>query len=188
MAGWICKAGALFPSIFASIGVFGPLLAVSFDNPALGALASLSIYRPYFIGLAGLTLIYSFFTTFLKKQQAGSLHPKSYEFAKEEIVLSVTTLLVFFAIFFPYLRGVTPGESGVSYEGEGWIIQVDEGERKIALKQDEIKDFMPAMTMEYDVEPYAPLRGLKSGDRVRFKLSPREIEFVVAELWKEKGP
>lgn len=188
MSEWISKLGALFSSIFASICCFGPLLAVSSGIAALGALASLAIYRPYFIGLAGLALVYSFFTTFLKKYRTGTLHPKNYEFGKEEIVLSVTTLLVFLAIFLPYLRGVTPGESGLTYEGKGLIIQVDESGRKVTLKHEEIRGLIPAMIMEYDVEAPGLLRGLKSGERVRFRLSPQGIEFVVVDVWREKSP
>ena len=188
MTEWISKAGALFSSIFASICCFAPLLAVSSGVAAFGALASLAIYRPYFIGLAGLALVYSFFTTFLQKYRSGTLHPKNYEFGKEEIVLSATTLLVFLAIFLPYMRGVSPGQSGLTYGGKGMIIEVDQGERKITLNHEEIQGLMPAATMEYDVESAGLLQGLKSGDRVRFKLDSRGIEFVVVDISMEKGP
>ena len=187
MSEWISKAGALFSSIFASICCFGPLLAVSSGIAALGALASLAIYRPYFIGLAGLALVYSFFTTFWQKYRAGTLHPKNYDFGKDEIVLLTTTVLVFLAIFLPYLRGVTPGESGTTYEGKGLVIQVDEDDKKITLKHEEIQGLMPAMTMEYNVESSGLLQGLKPGGRVRFKLSSQGLEFVVVDISMEKG-
>ncbi|MFQ5903342.1 MAG: copper-binding protein [Candidatus Binatia bacterium] len=188
MTEWISKAGALFSSIFASISCFAPLLAASSGNAALGALAGLAIYRPYFIGLAGLALIYSFFTTFLEKFRRGTLHPKNYSFGKEEIILSATTLLVFLAIFFPYIKGVCPAQSGLSYEGKGLIIQVDRAEGKITLDHKEIKGLVPAMSMEYAVDSPGLLRGFKSGDLVRFKLSSRGIEFVVVEIAKKKNP
>lgn len=163
----------------------GPLAAASSGIAALGALASLAIYRPYFIGLAGLALVYSLFTTFWKKYRGGTLHPKNYEFGKEEIVLLATTLLVFVLIFFPYLRGVTPGDSALTYEGNGFIIQMDQSEKRITLLHEAIQGLMPAMTMDYDVESPGLLEGLKSGDRVRFRLSPRGIDFVVVEIWKK---
>ena len=155
---------------------------------ALGALASLAIYRPYFIGLTGLALVYSFLTTFWKKYRSGTLHPKNYEFGKEEIVLLTTTLLVFLAIFLPYMRGVAPGDSGRTYEGKGSIIQLDPSEKRITLKHEQIQELMPAMTMDYDVESPELLRGLKAGDRVRFRLSPQGIDFVVVEILKDKKP
>ncbi|TAJ81182.1 copper-binding protein [bacterium] len=164
------------------------MLAASSGFAALGALASLAIYRPYFIGLAGLALVYSFLTAFWKKYRSGTLHPKNYEFGKEEIVLLATTLLVFLAIWLPYLRGVAPGDSGRGYEGRGSILQVDQSEGKITLNHEEIKGLMSAMSMEYDVESSGLLEGLKSGDRIRFKLSPRGFDFVVVEISKEKKP
>lgn len=188
MAEWICKAGAIFSSIFASICCIAPLVAASSGIAALGALASLAIYRPYFIGLAGLALIYSFLTTFWEKYRTGTLHPKNYEFGKEEVVLAATTLLVFLVIFLPYLRGVTPGDSGRTYEGRGAIIQVDQSESRVTLEHEQIQELMVAMTMDYDVQPAELLRGLKSGDRVRFRLSSRGIDFAVVEIWREKKP
>ncbi len=188
MSEWISKAGALFSSIFASICCFAPLLAISSGIAAFGALASLAIYRPYFIGLAGLALVYSFFTTFWKKYRAGTLHPKNYDFGKEEIVLLVTTLLVFLAIWLPYLRGVAPGDSGRTYEGQGLVLQLDQGEKRVTLEHEQIQGLMPAMAMDYDVEPGELLRGLKSGDRVRFRLRSRGIDFAVVDISMEKSP
>lgn len=188
MAEWISKAGAIFSSIFASVCCIAPLVAASSGNAALGALASLAIYRPYFIGLAGLALIYSFFTTFWEKYRSGTLHPKDYEFGKEEIVLLATTLLVFLAIFLPYLRGVAPGDSGRTYEGQGFILQLDQGEERVTLEHEQIPELMPAMAMDYDVEPAELLRGLKSGDWVRFRLISRGIDFAVVEISQEKKP
>ena len=155
---------------------------------ALGGLASLAIYRPYFIGLAGLALVYSFLTAFWEKYRAGSLHPKNYAFGKEEAVLAATTLLVFLAIWLPYLRGVAPGDSGRTYEGQGFILQLDQSEKRVTLKHEQIQELMPAMTMDYDVEPAELLRGLKSGDWVRFRLASRGIDFAVVEIWREKKP
>lgn len=133
-----------------------------------------------------MALIYSFFTAFWEKYRTGTLHPKNYEFGKKEIVLTITTLLVFLAIFFPYLRGVGPADSGRTYGGEGSILQLDQDENRVTLKHGEIENLMPAMTMDYDVESAELLRGLKAGDRVRFQLSPRGLEFVVVEIAREK--
>ena len=188
MAEWIDKFGAIFASLFASVCCIAPLLAAGSGVAALGALASLAIYRPYFIGLAGLALGYSFLTTFWEKYRAGTLRPGNYEFGKEEVVLAATTLLVFLAIFLPYLRGVTPADSGRTYEGRGLVIQVDQSEKTITLEHGEIEALLPAMTMDYDVESAESLPGLKTGDVVHFRLSPRGFDFVVVEISKEKKP
>ncbi len=71
-------------------------------------------------------------------------------------------------------------------EGEGSILQLDQDENRVTLKHGEIEKLMPAMTMDYDVESAELLRGLKAGDRVRFQLSPRGLEFVVVEIVREK--
>jgi len=65
---------------------------------------------------------------------------------------------------------------------------LDANEKRITLNHDEVKGLMPAMTMDYDVESSELLRGLKSGDKVRFKLKPQGFDFVVAEVGKDKKP
>jgi len=153
---------------------------------ALGGLASLAIYRPYFIGLAGLALVYAFLTAFWEKHRAGGLHPKNYAFGKEEAVLAATTLLVFVLILFPYVRGMNPGDGGRTYEGRGSIIQVDQEDKKVTLRHEDVEGVLPAMTMDYEVDPPELLHGLKAGDEVRFQLSPAGFEFVVVEIHKEE--
>lgn len=153
---------------------------------ALGALASLAIYRPYFIGLAGLALVYSFLTTFWEKYRTGTLHPKNYEFGKEEVVLAATTLLVFLLIFLPYLRGVEPTGGGRTYEGRGYVVHVDQEEKKVTLRHEDVEGVIPAMTMDYEVYSPELLQGLKAGDEVRFHLTPAGFEFVVVEIHREK--
>ena len=188
IADTISKSGAILSSFFASISCFGPLLAASLGIAGLGGLASLAIYRPYFLGLAGLALLYSLFTTFWEKYRPASLQAKKLSFGKEEILLSTTILLVFVAIYMPYIKGVCPGPSGPIFEGKGLVIQVDQGEGEITLDHEEIKGLLPAMSMEYAVQPPNLLRGLRPGDRVRFKLSNQGLEFVVVEISKEKNP
>jgi len=153
---------------------------------ALGGLASLAIYRPYFIGLAGLALVYAFLAAFWEKYRAGSLHPKNYEWGKEEVALGATTLLVFALILFPYLRGMNPGDGGRTYQGRGSIIQVDQEDKKVTLRHEDVEGVLPAMTMDYEVGSPELLQGLKAGDEVRFQLSPAGFEFVVVEIHKEK--
>ena len=151
-----------------------------------GALASLAIYRNYFIALALLALGYSFFATFKKKRKAGTLSLKKYRFGRDDILLLVTTLLVILTISFPYITGVTLAQSGASYDGYGSVVKVDEGSKKVTLKHDEIKGLMAAMTMEFPVKSADMLQGIQEGDRVRFTLSPQGGEFVVEKIVKGK--
>ena len=82
-------------------------MAASLGIAGIGALASLAIYRDYFIVLAVFALGYSFFATVKKKYKAGTLSFRKYRFGRDDILLLVTTLLVILAISFPYITGVT---------------------------------------------------------------------------------
>ncbi len=152
----------------------------------IGALASLAIYRDYFIALALLSVAYSFFATFQKKYKAGRLSPRNYRFGRDDILLLVTTVLVVLAISFPYIRGVTLAQSGASYDGRGSVVSLDEKRGKVTLKHEEIKGLMPAMTMEFPVKSPELLDGVRQGDRVRFTLNPQGGDFVVEKILKEE--
>lgn len=154
---------------------------------AFGGFASLAIYRPQFIGLAGLALVYSFFTIYRKKYRAGKAEAKFLNFGRDEMVLSVMTLLILGMIFFPYFRGVSPEDDPRFFEGKGTIIHVDRRDGKLTLDHDMIECLMPAMTMEYDVTERGLLQNLKPGEQVRFLVSPREIDFVVVRIWREEA-
>lgn len=151
-----------------------------------GALASLAVYRDYFIALAVLALGYSFFATFRKKQKAGTLSLKKYRFGRDELLLLITTALVILAISFPYIRGVTLAQSGASYDGRGSVVSLDNKSGKITFKHDEIKGLMPAMTMEFPVRSPELLDGVRQGDKVRFTLRPQGADFVVEKIMKEQ--
>lgn len=183
MADYITKFGALLSSFLASISCLGPMLAAGLDISGLGGLAVLAIYRPFFIGLAGLALLYSLFTTYWEKYRPGSLREKNFSFEKEEFLLSATTLLVVAFIYIPYLKQACPIPN---YNGQALVIQVDQAKGEITLDHEGIKGLVPAMSMEYSVQPRNLLSGIRTGDRVRFKLSIQGIEFVVVEISKEK--
>jgi Cu/Ag efflux protein CusF len=161
-------------------------LAASLGIAGLGALASLAGYRNYFIALALAALGYSFFATFRKKYRTGALSLKKYRFGKDDWLLVVTAALVILAIFFPQIRAATLGESGATYEGRGSVVSMDEKANRVTLKHQEIKDLMPPMTMEFPVRPGEMFNGLRSGDRVRFTLSPQGADFVIENIEKEE--
>lgn len=152
----------------------------------IGALASLAVYRNYFVALALVALGYSFFATLRRKYRARTLSLREYRFGRDDWLLLITTALVILAIFFPQIRAATLAESGATYEGRGSVVSVDEKANRITLKHEEIKALMPAMTMEFPVRLGEMFNGLRPGDRVRFTLSPQGAEFVIENIDKEE--
>ena len=57
-------------------------------------------------------------------------------------------------------------------------------ENRISVDEDEIPGFMMAMTMQYEVENPDQLKGLKEGDKVKFRLKETENELTVSEIQK----
>lgn len=152
----------------------------------IGALASLAIYRNYFIALALLALAYSFVVALRKKYRAGTSSLRNYRFGRDDIILLGTTLLVAWAILFPNIRGVTVGQAGASYDGRGSVEKVDSNGKKVTLKHQEIKGLMPAMTMEFPVKSPEILQGVREGDKVHFVFSSQGADFVVEKIVKEE--
>ncbi len=56
---------------------------------------------------------------------------------------------------------------------------------RISVDEDEIPDFMMAMTMQYEVDNPEQLKGLKEGDKVKFKLKETENDLTVSEIHKQ---
>lgn len=68
------------------------------------------------------------------------------------------------------------------FEGEGRVVTVDETQGTVTLDHGPIPGLMPAMRMAFPVQQVEVLKGLKSGDAVRFSLQPRGSEWVIATL------
>lgn len=56
---------------------------------------------------------------------------------------------------------------------------------RISVDENEIPDFMMAMTMQYEVDNPEQLKGLKEGDKVKFKLKETENDLTVSEIQKQ---
>lgn len=56
---------------------------------------------------------------------------------------------------------------------------------RISVDENEIPDFMMAMTMQYEVDNPEQLKGLKEGDKVKFKLKETEDDLTVSEIQKQ---
>ena len=161
-------------------------MAASLGIASIGALASLAIYRNYFIAFASLVLGYSFYLSLKKKYRSGQLSFKTFRFGKDDALLLATAILVVLAILFPILSGVTPGPARATYEAHGSILVTDLSGKKVTLNHEEIKGLMPAMTMEFPVKSIEVLSGLRAGDKVRFSLSSQGGNFVVEKIVKEE--
>ena len=69
----------------------------------LSALASLTPYRPYFLGVSFLALGYSYFTTYRRRgRDSKTSAERRYRPAFHEVVLWGVTVLVLLLVLFPY--------------------------------------------------------------------------------------
>jgi Cu/Ag efflux protein CusF len=65
--------------------------------------------------------------------------------------------------------------------GEGKVIAVVPASREIVLTHGEIKGFMEAMTMGYEVQPPSLLERVQAGDMVRFTIDTEQKAIVTLE-------
>jgi Cu/Ag efflux protein CusF len=65
--------------------------------------------------------------------------------------------------------------------GEGKVIATVPNANQIVIEHGEIKGFMGPMTMGYQVDPPSLLKGLKSGDQVRFTIDVQKKTIVKIE-------
>jgi len=75
-----------------------------------------------------------------------------------------------------------PGE--IRYPLVGEIIEVDPGQQVLVVTHEEIKGYMPAMTMEFKVSP-ADLANAKPGQRIRAEMVSRETDFFLEKIWPD---
>ncbi len=68
------------------------------------------------------------------------------------------------------------------YELRGQVLRVQPAERVVTIRHDDIKGFMPAMTMPFKVSDGALLDGLKRGDLVRATLVVSDTDAYLSRL------
>ena len=80
-------------------------------------------------------------------------------------------------------QGAPPSEQKRSHTvvGEGKVIAVVPASSEIVLTHGEIKGFMDAMTMGYQIQPLSLLEGVQAGDTVRFTIDTEEKAIVKLE-------
>jgi protein SCO1/2 len=68
------------------------------------------------------------------------------------------------------------------YELTGQILSIKPERNEVVLKHDDIKNFMPAMTMPYKVKEPALLTGRKEGDLIKATLVVGEVDAYLSSL------
>jgi protein SCO1/2 len=74
------------------------------------------------------------------------------------------------------------GPRSENYDASGTVKRLDAPARQITIAHGEIRGFMPAMTMNFDVAPGVPLDQVHPGDRVRFRLERSETRLRIISL------
>jgi len=83
-----------------------------------------------------------------------------------------------------YLASLKPKGVAKFVTGEGTVIALVTGSHQIVVDHDEIKGFMDAMTMGYNVNSPSLLKGLKPGDKVRFTIDTEKHAITKIEKLK----
>lgn len=82
-----------------------------------------------------------------------------------------------------------PGGTAAAAPEEGWpltgeIVEANLGRQVLVVSHDEIKGFMPAMTMEFKVSA-ADLAAAKPGARIRGRLVQSGTDFYLEKIWPD---
>ena len=80
-----------------------------------------------------------------------------------------------------------PSTNRQIFQVKGVVIEVKPREMSVTIKHEEVPDYMPAMTMPFDVRDTNELAGLEAGDPVSFRLLVTDTEGWIDRLQKT-GP
>ena len=75
----------------------------------------------------------------------------------------------------------------VIHQGVGVVEEVDEGAAQIQINHEEIKGYMPAMSMPYRVKDKTLLGVAKPGDKVEFTMEDSSAGIFIIELKKAES-
>jgi Cu(I)/Ag(I) efflux system protein CusF len=73
-----------------------------------------------------------------------------------------------------------------TYHSEGKVISLNPNRPSIEIDHQEIKDLMPAMTMEFYVKDKSLLDGLKAGDQIEFSLDNGVGGVIITKIKKSE--
>lgn len=87
-------------------------------------------------------------------------------------------------LFFSILLLTACRKPTVVYQGEGMVEEVHADTATVQINHEEIKGFMPAMSMPYHVKDKTMLDAVKVGDRVKFSVEDSTSGTVLIDLKK----
>jgi len=82
-------------------------------------------------------------------------------------------------------KGDRPGVK--IYDGAGVIVSIDRDAGRIEINHQDIKGFMPAMTMSFKARRPSLLDNLAPGDKVEFQLRDDGSQVVLVKINKAAG-
>ena len=86
-------------------------------------------------------------------------------------------------------RSVNPvtGDAQQVFDVKGVVLEVNAAEKSVRIKHEEIPNYMPAMTMPFDVKDTNELSGLEPGDSVAFRMIVTEKDGWIDQVRKLGG-
>jgi protein SCO1/2 len=104
--------------------------------------------------------------------------------------LCALTLSAVLAVFLINRRHAAPGmlpPGAQAFEVGGQIRELNVADKTIRIAHDEIPDYMPAMTMPFEVRDAALLKDLTAGDRVHFQLVVTEDDSWISRIERDSS-
>jgi protein SCO1/2 len=86
------------------------------------------------------------------------------------------------------IQTVPPGTNQRSFQVKGVVLAVKPKEKTIEIKHEAIPDYMPAMTMPFDVKDTNILTGVEVGETVSFRMVVTDTEGWIDQIQKLAGP
>jgi len=74
------------------------------------------------------------------------------------------------------------------FQVKGTIVELLPAEKSVRIKHEAVTNYMPAMTMPFEVRDTNELAGLEAGDQVGFRLTVTEQEGWIDQIKKLAGP
>src|ERR1041385_4684650 len=74
-----------------------------------------------------------------------------------------------------------------TFQVKGIVIEVKPQEKAVVIRHQEVTNYMPAMTMPFDVKDTNELNGIEAGDPVSFRLLVTDTEGWIDQI-RKTGP
>ena len=103
-------------------------------------------------------------------------------------ILIVLALIVVAVAVCGSCKGKKTARTVNVYHGVGVVESVDTDTKQIQINHEEIKDYMPAMSMPYRVKHKSLMEAVKAGDKVEFTLHDSGDGPVLTEIKKTDSP